>query len=224
MHVCRVSETEDSAYTNDSLLYDWVRAHEELRKNYPDSRIYFDGHHATLVPEELFSENHLDLLTRPLFEKSRGNLLKWCASSVGPCIFELPEAAYYAARSRFPEANFLHMGVARLGFALNRASDHEKVFAFVQPDFVQIIYIESGKLQFCNSFAWSKLDEAAYFILNVYDKLRLARERIPLYFDGESANDTLQRILSVYISRIEEPGADLPETIRTERWLSWIRH
>jgi hypothetical protein len=75
---------------------------------------------------------------------------------------------------------------------------------------IDILVIQEEKPVLCNSFPWKDEKDIVYFILYVYDQLKLDGTETPLYLIGEiSRKASVYEMLKSYISRV---GFDKPNS------------
>lgn len=192
----------------DDLFFDWVRANDVLRQTYGKVEALWCSSKYTLVPGNLFNEYQLEAYTRPLFAKEPGEIIKSAPAGDNVGVFAINEKLYYAVRSKFYEAAIGHQCTANLLRAQAMSSGSDRIFAFFYADFFQLVQFENGRLLFHNTFTFERDEEAVYHLVNFYERMKLSRQRVPLYTEGLPAASPLGILLSKYILRVE----DLPAT------------
>jgi hypothetical protein len=206
----------DGADIQDTAIYDWVRETPQLKQNYAATRVIWDGEKSALVPNALFHESQPEVYSRHVFELASGEILKHCSLEEQSFVFSIPQSVYYAARSKFLEADFVHQQALNLQGALSGKKDVQRICCFFSGAALQMIYVEDLKLQFHNSFVFSNKDEACYFIINVYEQLRLSRQRLSLEYAGIAPEHEIIRTLEIYITALQPIKPDLPEELSGE--------
>lgn len=102
-------------------------------------------------------------------------------------IFAIPSFIKDWIENTLPTAKIYHQSIPLIEEVLlkNKSSLVSKsVYVNVYHSFFDVAFIEKGNLTLFNSFAYTSTTDYQYFILNVYDQLKLSSAEIPAIFSG----------------------------------------
>lgn len=213
------SETEGSLEDNQPQFAEWVRTHEWLKREYEQTRVLWNSSRYTVAPAEFTSPASLTDLTRYQFESRKNEVLRSTAVGEHSVLYPVDENLYYAVRNRFADAEHEHIGARVLNWYLSEERENQVLLRFDENQ-VQVLFAESGKLQFCQSFPFSTENEAAYFVLNALEKLNISRETVRLRMVGIAPDNAIRRLLDTYVRKTEIVKIPLPELLQS----AWQHH
>ena len=211
----RVCETNDSLFENESQLHDWAREDEWLKLSFEQIHVLWNDPRYLPVPEEFAEAGNAGALSAHQFDISPQEMLRYSDCGMVKLLYALNEKAYYAARSRFPEARHEHTAGRILNWFMDPNIDQNLLVVDYQ-DSVQFMVREGDKLQFCQSFPYSNPNEAAYLVLNSMEKLAIKRESATLLTLGISSDSPLFTLLDTYVRKVQGVKLPLPEALKDE--------
>lgn len=213
----RVSTTllDEALSDNESQLQNWVRNDPWLRLDYEQVNILWCDARFSAVPSDYAQELYAESLARHLFQTESYELLRYSDCGDKKLLFTVSENIYYALRSRFRGANHEHIAGRLLNWYMDPSMDQD-ILLVNHGDFVQLLYREGDKLQFCHSFPYSTASEAAYFVLNSMEKLSVNRETATLRTLGLGNDDELFHMLDTYIRKVKGVQIPLPDALKNE--------
>lgn len=158
------------------------------------------------VPAPLFMPQETDTYFNFQHRKEKDNIVifnridKWNTVNV----FSLPYAIHEALQSVFPDIVPLH----QLSFVLNHAirSAEDCLHVWVRPHDIDVVVIQQKQLKLMNSFPYSAVEDAVYYILTIFEQLNLDVEQTKIKLYQRIKNDGLKSILSQYIENCEVLG------------------
>jgi hypothetical protein len=180
----------DGKNLKDFFLEQW-NSNRLINNDYASYKIIYPYRRLTIVPEALFSENDLDSIFRYNFSETENELIKYAKMprSEAVAVFGIPEDVYNFVNSQvqcnwvphvlpFVEANIKDY---RLGDDLQTP----KLFINCNYDFIDIIVIDESGIKLYNNFNVKSANDIVYYILNIYDKLKLNPEKVHSVFIGD---------------------------------------
>ena len=85
----------------------------------------------------------------------------------------------------------------------NKFSKETKVYLNVDNTFFDTVVIKEGALQLCNTFEYNAPEDFIYYVLFVYEQLRLDPNTIPCILLGDiSKNDEIYQLLYTYVKDV----------------------
>jgi hypothetical protein len=191
-------------YILDKLLDD----NPILTQQFQKTDIIFVPLHHTLVPKVLFENTQLDTIVSLNFEVQKGEkLLSNEVRNESYSIFPMDKNLI-----DFFSVNFAHAPILSHHKILIDCLSHESVqskynkniFLRIGKREIDILVFEQNDLLFHNSFGIQSANDIAYFVLYVYDQLKLEVTRTPLTLLGKiRKGDEQYRLLSDYIKTLK---------------------
>lgn len=181
---------------------------EFLQRDYQSVYVMFISERSTLVPLPLFEGNKVDnyfAFNHGLesFEQVRYNKLKQTDAVNLYTIFREFEKLI---SERFSNAKFFHQLTTFIEKALmdnKNSKDAYKVFINVHREFFDIIAIHHGKLELSNSFRYKTESDFTFFILYVFDQLKINPEETVVTICGELSKDAQQtQLLKTFVKDV----------------------
>lgn len=167
---------------------------------YASVKILYWTPKSTLIPATLFDGNNLKSYFE--FNVQLGdteaiyyNLLKSCGCYI---VYSVPSDISTVCATYLSNANFYCQSHPLIETAVQRQkSDKIGCRAFIQVtnEFFDIAVANGGSLQLHNCFNYSCAADFTYFVLNVFEQLKLNPESTPLYLGGN-----INRLSKEYIS------------------------
>lgn len=173
-----------------------VQAKDEfLMRDYSSVSVLYVSDKSTMVPLPLFIENNIEkyfAFNHGLLESDtlKFNKLKQTDAVI---LYPVPTLVEKSILERFPNARFFNQSKPFIEKILidNKNKGNEiKVFVNVQKDFFDILVINQNKIELHNSFSYKTESDFAFFILYVFDQLKLNPEEIHLNICGEISKDS----------------------------------
>jgi len=162
---------------------------EALKKPFHKVNIAVECNKSTLIPREFFKEENqteLLLFNHPVeeFELCRHQLLHHVDAEL---IYALPSCIFTALQATFPEAEVSNASGFMIENLLRSSQEPAGIgmlYANVRGFWVDIIFIEKGKLRYFNCFKYRTREDLAYYIIFVMEQLGLNPDTINLVLMG----------------------------------------
>jgi hypothetical protein len=183
-----------------------------LRQNFRMVKISYAHERFVLMPAMLFdmqkASEYLKAVTN-IDEEAENVGVDYIRELDIYCIYPKPTAFEAYTEDFFPRQStkFWLSGLLAGYTKLNTADSKKEVFVNVLNRHLAIVVMEKGKLLFCNVFEYSIVKEFLYYVLLVFEALKLSPERVPVRLSGEIVSESdIYRELYKYIRRVEFVG------------------
>lgn len=164
--------------------------------------------HAALIPSALFDESHQEELFAFHHPSEQGQL-KFSDPLPGlraRNLFSADPELVRALEGQFPGIKLHHATTAFMEGSMMRYKGRNEPLALADfhPDYFTMIVLKGRELLYCNSFRYTNAEEAAYFLLFVYEQLGLNSETLPVHLSGHIGknSDTFQLLFN-YIRHVQ---------------------
>lgn len=211
----RTIRFEKPLFEEESQLQEWARDDEWMKLDYEQIHVLWNDPRFTVVPKEFASSNHASTLSKFQFDTQMQELLRYSDCGELQLLYVANEKVYYATRSRWAEARHEHIAGRILNWFMDPNIDQDPLIVD-HGDYIQMLHREGTKLQFCQSFPYSSINEAAYFILNSMEKLSIKREQVTIRTIGVDPEAKLQELLETYVRQVKQIKLPLPEALKNE--------
>ena len=192
-----------SAEIND-LFYD----KELLRRAYNKINVIFESPKSTLIPFPLFNKDELHS-----YLKFNHNVEDWeniyfdrLKNLEAYNIYTIPDCIIKTIKENFGSANISNFSSSLIESLLIKYKNQNlenKVYVNLRSNIFDIIIIEDTKLKLFNSFRFRTKEDFAYFLLFVFEQLKLNPEDIELILIGAiDKSSKLYEIIFKYIRNI----------------------
>ncbi len=141
----------------------------------------------TMVPSDLFDENHLrDVLNLGIEVNSTDPLgLDLIAGGELKIAYSWPQSWKNVVENQFEEYTVRHFAGVLASMLLRNNKQETILYAHVHGFQVDLLAIKEGKALLFNSYFFQSPEDFLYFVTLVYEQLSLNREMVPLYLIGE---------------------------------------
>jgi len=173
-----------------------IKKDEYLDKNYKTVKFIYISEKSTLVPASLFrEENSPDYFgfnhkTNPSCKIMSNKLMN--AGSFN--IFSLPENIYNLLNNYYDNISYYHQATPFIENSLLdikvKKKQNRYVNVNISDSFFDIVVIGSEGLILYNSFPWSNEEDFTYFLMYIYEHLKLNPEETPLCLSGIITKDS----------------------------------
>jgi hypothetical protein len=169
----------------------------------------------TLVPSSLFDEANEESLLRFTHTLGMGDKIHsdTLHNLDAKNLFVVSPGIESQVRKHFTHARLMHSATSfNEGLLIqNKNSSGKKVFADFLSSYFEIALLNGRELVFNNAFKYNSPEDMAYYLLFVYEQLRLNTEEVPLRLSGAIEKIAKEHsLLYNYIRGVE--FASLPES------------
>lgn len=161
----------------------------------------------TLIPEAVFRGEHQeDYLDFNLSEPKKGKPFSDELTLIeARNVYTLPDFSD-AVSTLFSQCRFFHESSIEIELAmrLSRLEAEDGVFIFFGKSFFRVVIILDGQLQLANTFTYSTEMDVAYYVLYVFDQLKINHADITTYATGQiDEGGAIINLLRDYIGTVK---------------------
>ena len=188
-------------------LKSFLNENELSSHDYKDIIVLWESQRSTLVPNALFDPAEPETYFH--FNHGTETDEKICADKLNTSevynIYAIPEGlerniSFRSFRVRHHASVFIE---SMLVFSKHKILP-KQVFVNVHSGFFDMLVTENGKLLFYNSFSFKTAEDFIYFVLFVYDQLKLSPENNGIILSGEILkNSALFDMLYKYVRNVD---------------------
>ncbi|WP_114779098.1 DUF3822 family protein [Botryobacter ruber] len=179
-------------------------------RHWQEIRVSVSNTHFTLVPETLFVPEHQTdyLRLHSDLDSQQDVVLSYKQTGLEAVnIFSVHRAIYDTFQQLFPErpVRFLHQTSAliRSELHLARRLTEQRMYLFVEQNYVTVLVIGRRGLEFCNIFHYLSPEDFIYYIVFVMQEQRMNPEQETITVWGDITHDSaLFSILQKYIRQV----------------------
>lgn len=119
-------------------------------------------------------------------------------------LFGVDKELLAEVRRLFPSASLVHRQTMQIHRSVrkNKQEGGKQVFLYMNKGAVDVVLVEKGALLLANTFRYHSDDEFLYFVLNVFDQLKLDQYHIPTLVAGVLENDEKVAKLRRYLKNV----------------------
>lgn len=163
---------------------------ESLKKSFQQVCIAVEHPKSTLVPKALFVEEDIDAwltFNHPVadYELCRKDELPAVAAVM---LYAVPGNILSALTTAFPEATVFNASGRLINSLLSATLEEAKdgvLYAHVQGSWVELVYLEEGRLKYFNVFLHRTREDLAYYVIFVLEQLGLNPDTTVLVLLGD---------------------------------------
>ena len=185
-------------FNNDELLYN----------KFKSVKLIFASQRETLVPLPLFSNEDIKkyFYFNQSEEKNEEVLYNKIKNSDAVNIFSIPTKFINFFNNKFDNITYYHQSTPFIENALienkNQKFDY-KVYVYNYEFFFDVIVISPQKLLFYNTFKYKNENDFAYYLMNVFEQLKLNPSQTPVYLMGDITKQSdCYNIIKKFITNI----------------------
>jgi hypothetical protein len=173
----------------------FIDSDEYLNCKYKSVRFLLNTQKTTLVPEPLFDKTDLASFFSFNHSFSEAETLHYnhLKNAQTFNIFALPFHLVETIYMRFANAKLYHQASSLIENSLIRfktKGNKQKVILQIFSDFFDILVLSHDKVQLYNNFSFRNPDECMYFIMYIYEQLKLDPETVELTACGDISKTT----------------------------------
>jgi hypothetical protein len=189
-----------------SQIEEIVFKHEQLLLPYRRTDLIVVSPHYTFVPNELFVEDKKEELLSFQFHNTADKILTNSLQRIPVTnVFAMDSEIYGFLHRSFSINRVLHYATPMGEYFAERSrfGNYSKMYLHIEATHLDIFCFERNRLKLNNSLNFSQINDAAYFVLNAWEKAGLHQTDDELHLCG--INDLLTEItplLKKYLQRV----------------------
>jgi hypothetical protein len=185
-----------------------VSSDELLNLKYKSVEIIYSTEKFTLVPNAFFHQSAAEKFLGFNHESERGFYLDktHLPNAEAWCIYSIPENLRDFLVLKFPKGVIKHNLYSLVERALRENKnfpERKQVHINFFNSYFEIVVLSGNKLLLCNQFTYSGESDVIYYVLYLYDQLKLSADTTELVFHGLfQQTDPLYQSFKKYIRKI----------------------
>ncbi len=180
----------------------------ELQHNYQHIKLMFATPKATMVPSSYYEEGAGEDFFKFNHELSKGEIIQtnFIYGNESEIIYCIPEAISAFFKSKYHNVTIYHQACPFIEEIIlkNKSQNNlRSVFLNIYQAFFDVAWIDNAELKLFNSFAYTNNNDFQYFLLNVFEQLKLSAVDIPVVITGlVQKNDSRIEIVKRYFKYV----------------------
>jgi hypothetical protein len=173
----------------------------ELKLSFKSIQLIYETNQYSFIPDKLFDKENIRYflhLQHPDSQKTEhfayNQILAWDIYIA----FAVPNNLYQVLLKILPDIELEH----HIYTFVNEKIPIQKlsaVFVIDRNDTIDIIALEKGIFQLVNSYKYTSTETALYFILKVYEQLKLDVNQCVTFLNTNKSNSSLELLIKTYI-------------------------
>lgn len=180
---------------------------EHLNLKYKSIEIVYSSENFTLVPQAFYQQGAADKFFGFNHEMERGFIVDktLLTKAEAWCIFNIPENLKEFLVLKYPKATIRHNIYPLIERALKENKnfpERKQMHINFFRSYFELIVLSGTKLQLCNQFNYSGENDISYFVLYVFDQLKLPPDTTELVVHGQmQQTDPIYQTFKKYIRK-----------------------
>ena len=180
---------------------------EHLNLKYKSIEIVYSSENFTLVPQAFYQQGAADKFFGFNHEMEMGFMVDktLLTKAEAWCIFNIPENLKEFLVLKYPKATIRHNLYPLVERALKENKnfpERKQVHINFFRSYFELIVLSGTKLQLCNQFNYSGENDISYFVLYVFDQLKLPSDTTELVIHGQmQQTDPIYQTFKKYIRK-----------------------
>lgn len=181
---------------------------EHLNLRYKSVEILYSSENFTLVPQPFFQHGAADKFFGFNHEVEKGYTVDKTLMSKAEawCVFNMPENLKEFLALKFPKAVIRHNFYPLVERALKENKnfpDRRQVHLNFFRSSFELIVLSGTRLQLCNQFSYTGENDVVFYVLYVFEQLKLSPDTTELVFHGDiQKNDPVCLTFKKYLRKI----------------------
>lgn len=115
------------------------------------------------------------------------------------------EQRYLDLKKQYPALKLIHRQSIQMCVATmrNKQSNHQQLYIHVLENAFDVLLMEKGKILLANTYDYHKEDEFLYYILNLFEQLKLDRYAVEVIIGGAPEGKE-KELLSKYLRNVQD--------------------
>jgi hypothetical protein len=184
-----------------------ISKEDMLNQEFRSIEILYSTNIFTLVPQSFYQKGAIEKFVsfNHIHERGFATEKAFLPKSEAWCIYDIPENLKDYLHSKFPKAINRHNVfplVERVLKANRNYTDRQQVHLNFFRNYFEVVAISGVKLTFCNVFNYINEKDALYYLLYIFDQLKLSADTTELVVHGQlSQVAPLYHLFKKYIKR-----------------------
>lgn len=180
---------------------------EHLNLKFKSIEIVYSSENFTLVPQAFYQQGAADKFFGFNHEMERGFIVDktLLTKAEAWCIFNIPENLKEFLVLKYPKATIRHNIYPLIERALKENKnfpERKQMHINFFRSYFELIVLSGTKLQLCNQFGYSGENDISYFVLYVFDQLKLPPDTTELVIHGQmQQTDPIYQTFKKYIRK-----------------------
>lgn len=190
-----------------SNVRDFVDQDEYLNLKFKSVEIIYSSEDFTLVPQAFFHNSVSDKFFGFNHAAEKGYSIEktLLTKAEAWCIFAIPDNLKEFLNLKYPKANIRHNLFSLIEKALKENKnfpERKQVHINFFRTYFELVVLSGSKLLLCNQFNYSCENDVIYYVLYVFDQLKLAPDSSELILHGDfKQSDPIYQMLKNYIKK-----------------------
>jgi hypothetical protein len=174
---------------NEERSLESILKEEMLNFKCSGSSVVFTHNSAMLIPTAFFSQESVKdyLQQQNLIKPGETPCSDFIKNNDCSGIYAVNTSDYSLLKEKYPRATFRHHSSIFVEYllALHKGSKRNEVHVYVFPGYMDVVALQAGKLILYNRYYIQTPNDFTYFLLWVYEELKLKPEESPCFLYGE---------------------------------------
>jgi len=174
--------------TNENLTL-LLKQNEILSSKTASVSIVFTANNSILVPAPFFKKESVNdyLKFQQLDKENEIACYDYIKNLDSYNLYTFSKDTLIQLQKQYPNAAFRHHSSIFIEFLLveNKHTEDDKIFVSVFGSYMDVVVIKAGKLTLYNRFYYTNSADFIYYLLWVYEQMKLDTEKAPCIFYGE---------------------------------------
>lgn len=194
--------------THSGFINDTIKQSSLLNNSYKRVSLAIVNAKSTLVPNALFDTNKKETLLQFNHTLDDGEIIAINNLPILETknIFSLPKTIEQQFKGLYTNLNIAHYSSPLIENILlnNKHNESTKAIVHIHSERFEVIILNAGKLQFYNTFTFQAAEDFIYYLLFVFEQLKLNPETINVELLGEiDKSSSVYQLLYKYIRNVK---------------------
>jgi hypothetical protein len=186
-------------------LTEWIEQGEFAGVDFQQRVVLIENSCYTIIPEALFIAEKAGSYLKLVHRVGGSHEILYNRTSNHVCIYAAPALLMQNLRHVLPGSLILHTAGVYVESIFNSISKSEKDLLHVNlhKQFMDVVHIRNGQLQFVNTFPFEADTDIVFFLLSVAEQQKMNNDKLAVLLSGEvSQSDALINMLKKYIPEV----------------------
>ncbi len=176
-----------------SIIRDLSDKEDLFNLSFKTTNFYLYNGYNTLIPSELFDADYLSHYFQFNFDTNTPFYYAYDVLEKQGIVnvYGIPIELKKIFEDKFKSPIFYHNSTPLIEYLCKTETEHEAVYIYIQPHWMQIMVNQNRTPIFFNSFHYATPEDFIYYILYTYQQLKLDPETIPVFLLGEIVKDSV---------------------------------